>query len=83
MLSIRSTRNRVTPGTVGARYRPAAGMLTTVAERLPDFAGHAGLAALHALHVLDRLDRLLNQPNACGPAGRIGNTTTLSLSSFW
>ena len=25
----------------------------------------------------------LNQPNAWGPDGRIGNTTTLSLSSFW
>jgi hypothetical protein len=33
----------------------------------------AGLAALHALHVGDRGDRAcLNQPNACGPAGRMG-----------
>ena len=25
----------------------------------------------------------LNQPKACGPDGRIGNTTTLSFSCFW
>ncbi len=25
----------------------------------------------------------LNQPNACGPDGRIGNAITFSLSSFW